>query len=62
MKHIIFIGCMGDTQFHFRIRQSPGRRLGSNFLATYNKDCPAALQVNVRYVVEAFFCSDKIIQ
>ncbi|KAK2167268.1 hypothetical protein LSH36_30g02036 [Paralvinella palmiformis] len=37
-------GCMGDTQFHFRIRRCPGRRSVVQAHTDYNKDCPAALQ------------------
>ncbi len=38
---------MGDTQFHFRIRQCPGRKPHNQCLVDYNKDCPAALQVTL---------------
>ncbi|KAK7499904.1 hypothetical protein BaRGS_00008752 [Batillaria attramentaria] len=37
-------GCMGDTQFHFRIRQCPGRRQSVKSLNAYNRDCPVTLQ------------------
>ena len=36
---------MGDTQFHFRIRQCPGRKLIIPAHSDYNRDCPTALQV-----------------
>lgn len=36
-------GCMGDTQFHFRIRQSPGRRHFPK--SAIQKDYPHQLQV-----------------
>ncbi|GFO44537.1 sarcolemmal membrane-associated protein [Plakobranchus ocellatus] len=39
-------GCMGDTQFHFRIRQCPGRRSLSRAHSQYNKDCPVSLQLD----------------
>ncbi|KAG1699343.1 Protein DENND6B [Nymphon striatum] len=48
-------GCMGDTQFHFRIRQCPGNSQmchRNNIIpahAQYNQDCPAPLQVNPSY-------------
>ncbi|BFZ08313.1 hypothetical protein BsWGS_11351 [Bradybaena similaris] len=37
-------GCMGDTQFHFRIRQCPGRKPLMRAHSQYNRDCPVALQ------------------
>ncbi|XP_071081895.1 protein DENND6B-like isoform X1 [Haliotis cracherodii] len=37
-------GCMGDTQFHFRIRQCPGRRQMLQAHSQYNRDCPVSLQ------------------
>ena len=39
------IGCMGDTQFHFRIRQCPGRKHIVKSHSEFNKDCPTQLQV-----------------
>ncbi|RUS83833.1 hypothetical protein EGW08_008414 [Elysia chlorotica] len=39
-------GCMGDTQFHFRIRQCPGKRPLSRSHSQYNKDCPVSLQLD----------------
>ena len=43
------VGCMGDTKFHFRIRQCPSRRPPNTCYMNYNKDCPAALQVDFDY-------------
>ncbi|XP_012944866.1 protein DENND6B isoform X3 [Aplysia californica] len=37
-------GCMGDTQFHFRIRQCPGRKSLMRAHSQYNRDAPIALQ------------------
>ncbi|KAL8583445.1 hypothetical protein ACOMHN_044804 [Nucella lapillus] len=37
-------GCMGDTQFHFRIRQCPGRKPSVKAHNSYNRDCPVSLQ------------------
>ncbi|KAK7102863.1 hypothetical protein V1264_021024 [Littorina saxatilis] len=37
-------GCMGDTQFHFRIRQCPGRKAAVKAHNSYNRDCPVTLQ------------------
>ena len=42
---IFLTGCMGDTQFHFRIRQCPGRKSVMRAHSVYNKDCPVSLQV-----------------
>lgn len=42
-------GCMGDTQFHIRIRQAPG---GPELLANhivYNQKCPVYLQADSTY-------------
>jgi len=39
------VGCMGDTQFHFRIRQCSSRKLLQASYADYNRGCPTALQV-----------------
>lgn len=42
-------GCMGDTQFHFRIRHSPTKldmMECAQFSKTYNSKCPPALQVD----------------
>lgn len=38
-----YSGCLGDTQFSFRMRQSVGRR-GSRDEQIYNRDAPATLQ------------------
>lgn len=42
-------GCMGDTQFHFRIRQCPGRRVIYPSYSSYNHECPTALQTDSGY-------------
>ncbi|KAK2194231.1 hypothetical protein NP493_1g03008 [Ridgeia piscesae] len=42
-------GCMGDTQFHFRIRQCPGRKSLGPAMNDYNRDCPTALQSDPGY-------------
>ncbi|KAI8782166.1 protein DENND6A-like isoform X1 [Biomphalaria glabrata] len=39
-------GCMGDTQFHFRIRQCPGRKPLVRAHSQYNRDCPVTLQLD----------------
>ncbi|CAL1527157.1 unnamed protein product [Lymnaea stagnalis] len=39
-------GCMGDTQFHFRIRQCPGRKPPVRAHSQYNRDCPVSLQLD----------------
>jgi hypothetical protein len=44
-------GCMGDTQFHFRIRQCPGRKTAVKLPSSYNRDCPVTLQVCIFYVL-----------
>lgn len=41
-------GCMGDTQFHFRIRQSPGRRHFPK--SAIQKDYPHQLQADNGYL------------
>ncbi|CAH0391180.1 unnamed protein product [Bemisia tabaci] len=41
-------GCMGDTQFHFRIRQTSGAELSEEHVA-YNNKCPPYLQVHRAY-------------
>ncbi|XP_062610729.1 protein DENND6A-like, partial [Saccostrea cucullata] len=41
-------GCMGDTQFHFRIRQSPGRRQLPK--SKFHKDYPHQLQTDNGYL------------
>ncbi|XP_025107449.1 protein DENND6A-like isoform X2 [Pomacea canaliculata] len=42
-------GCMGDTQFHFRIRQCPGRKPTVKAHNAYNRDCPITLQSESAY-------------
>ncbi|XP_059488518.1 protein DENND6A isoform X2 [Neocloeon triangulifer] len=39
-------GCMGDTQFHVRIRQSPGRQGLTPDHRVYNSSCPVHLQAD----------------
>ena len=39
------LGCIGDTQFHFRIRQCYGRKPLIRSHVSYNKNCPITLQV-----------------
>ena len=38
---------MGDTKFHFRIRQCPGRKVSLTSYVEYNSNCPAAQQVSL---------------
>ncbi|XP_064604791.1 LOW QUALITY PROTEIN: protein DENND6A-like [Liolophura sinensis] len=53
-------GCMGDTQFHFRIRQCPGRKQTISAHAQYNRDCPVSLQCdNASYYGYVFFRQTK---
>uniref|UniRef100_A0A8C9YTD9 DENN/MADD domain containing 6B n=1 Tax=Sander lucioperca TaxID=283035 RepID=A0A8C9YTD9_SANLU len=40
-----YSGCLGDTQFSFRLRQSVGRRAWRLQEDVYNRDAPATLQV-----------------
>ncbi|CAB3369135.1 Hypothetical predicted protein [Cloeon dipterum] len=42
-------GCMGDTQFHVRIRQSPGRQGLAPDLGVYNSKCPVHLKADPGY-------------
>ncbi|KAF4532616.1 hypothetical protein B566_EDAN011529 [Ephemera danica] len=42
-------GCMGDTQFHMRIRQSPGRQGLLPEHRIYNQKCPVFLQADPGY-------------
>jgi len=44
----VSVGCMGDTQFHFRIRQCSSRKLLHASYTDYNRGCPSALQVGRR--------------
>ncbi|XP_049423165.1 protein DENND6B isoform X2 [Epinephelus fuscoguttatus] len=39
-----YSGCLGDTQFSFRLRQSVGRRVASFREDLYNRDAPVTLQ------------------
>lgn len=45
-------GCMGDTQFHFRIRYSYSKtdKLCSRVSKLYNKTCPPALQTDLKFI------------
>lgn len=43
-----YSGCLGDTQFSFRMRQSVGRR-GSSVGDIYNRDAPVTLQREVSH-------------
>lgn len=45
--HVLFHvqGCLGDTQFSFRFRQSVGRRALKLTEDIYNRDAPVSLQV-----------------
>lgn len=42
---LYFPGCLGDTQFSFRLRQSVGRRALGRRDDVYNRDAPITLQV-----------------
>ncbi|XP_054623457.1 protein DENND6B isoform X2 [Dunckerocampus dactyliophorus] len=48
LSHVIYVrvfpGCIGDTQFSFRMRQSVGRRHSRPREVVYNRDAPAVLQ------------------
>lgn len=44
-----FPGCLGDTQFSFRLRQSVGRRAPRLREDVYNRDAPVTLQVRKTY-------------
>uniref|UniRef100_A0A7N9AT18 UDENN domain-containing protein n=1 Tax=Mastacembelus armatus TaxID=205130 RepID=A0A7N9AT18_9TELE len=41
-----FPGCLGDTQFSFRLRQSVGRRTSRFTEDVYNRDAPVTLEVS----------------
>ncbi|XP_069580235.1 protein DENND6B isoform X3 [Brachyistius frenatus] len=43
-----YSGCLGDTQFSFRLRQSVGRRTSKYRDDIYNRDAPVTLQFSVR--------------
>lgn len=43
-----FPGCLGDTQFSFRLRQSVGRRAARRQEEAYNRDAPITLQVSTK--------------
>uniref|UniRef100_A0A7N8Y8M3 UDENN domain-containing protein n=1 Tax=Mastacembelus armatus TaxID=205130 RepID=A0A7N8Y8M3_9TELE len=44
-----FPGCLGDTQFSFRLRQSVGRRTSRFTEDVYNRDAPVTLQREVSH-------------
>ncbi|KAK3609536.1 hypothetical protein CHS0354_007340 [Potamilus streckersoni] len=53
-------GCMGDTQFHFRIRQCPGWRQIVRSQLQFNRDYPVQLQSdNAYYYGFVFFRQTK---
>lgn len=46
-------GCMGDTQFHFRIRYTPTKldlAATKQFYLSYNVKCPPPLQVSHKFL------------
>ncbi|VDI55569.1 Hypothetical predicted protein [Mytilus galloprovincialis] len=53
-------GCMGDTQFNFRIRQSPGRKPGNKSFISINKELPVSIQGdNAHYCGFVYFRQTK---
>lgn len=52
-----FPGCLGDTQFSFRLRQSVGRRATRRQEEAYNRDAPVTLQVRAKLLLPAFWFS-----
>ncbi|KAK5877223.1 hypothetical protein CesoFtcFv8_026487 [Champsocephalus esox] len=44
-----YSGCLGDTQFSFRLRQSVGRRGGGREEEVYNRDAPPTLKTEVSH-------------
>ncbi|XP_075900475.1 protein DENND6B [Nelusetta ayraudi] len=44
-----YSGCLGDTQFSFRLRQSVGRRAARRQEEAYNRDAPITLQTEVSH-------------
>uniref|UniRef100_A0A671UGK0 DENN/MADD domain containing 6B n=1 Tax=Sparus aurata TaxID=8175 RepID=A0A671UGK0_SPAAU len=50
-SHVLlhFPGCLGDTQFSFRLRQSVGRRASRFREDVYNRDAPVTLQTEVSH-------------
>ncbi|XP_076578862.1 protein DENND6B isoform X1 [Chaetodon auriga] len=44
-----YSGCLGDTQFSFRLRQSVGRRASRFREDVYNRDAPATLQTEASH-------------
>lgn len=53
MVGLRFPGCLGDTQFSFRLRQSVGRRDARRQEEVYNRDAPGPLQVTSCFLVGA---------
>lgn len=49
-----FPGCLGDTQFSFRLRQSVGRRATRRQEEVYNRDAPVTLQVRAESLLPVF--------
>ncbi|GAB6022992.1 Protein dennd6a, variant 2 [Chamberlinius hualienensis] len=43
-------GCMGDTQFHFRIRQCSGWRRRMSTHCQFNQDCPVSIQAESNHL------------
>lgn len=50
-----FPGCLGDTQFSFRLRQSVGRRATQQQEEAYNRDAPVTLQVSAEPLLPVFW-------
>lgn len=44
-----YSGCLGDTQFSFRLRQSVGRRAARRQEEAYNRDAPITLQTEASH-------------
>ncbi|XP_060885974.1 protein DENND6B [Labrus mixtus] len=44
-----YSGCLGDTQFSFRLRQSVGRRAARTREDVYNRDAPVTLQTEASH-------------
>lgn len=49
-----FPGCLGDTQFSFRFRQSVGRRTSRLRDDLYNRDAPVTLQVRLTWFLNGW--------
>ncbi|KAE8281169.1 Protein DENND6B DENN domain-containing protein 6B [Larimichthys crocea] len=50
-----YSGCLGDTQFSFRLRQSVGRRTSRFRDDIYNRDAPVTLQTEVSHFFGRLF-------